>query len=537
MAPEIILLIAGLVLVALISTKLALSLIYFAQIKEYRFDRMRSQLKEDGYLRLIRRHLWSRPGVSTRNLLVVVLSLIMSYSIVLGVMFANDRYQAFHESIRLAECAKPLSLRMPNIPCHYHFYSTSGIVHIPNLSEIVAFSVLLGLYMLLAGHTYPLLAIWITQPLAKMRRQNIIQKARERVGESNAVCIAISGSYGKTTTKELLHQILSSKYHVGKTDKNLNTDVGVAISILNNLLPQTQYFIAELGGYRPGEVMDAANVFPPMHAIITPFGNQHLSLYGSRENLVSTESEVVQLVRPPGKVYISADIAELSQIINLTKAIIVTNSTTRHADIYATDIVVSSSGSTAVIAYQGRVFAVSCPLIGPHIIPTLLPIMALCIDLGMRIESVQRAIDSLVPIPTKLSQHAGPEGAMILNDTGNSSLHATLNLIKTLSMYRTSYDSRLFLVLRTILELGSEKESSYRQILESLSIHSITLYTLDPLFAKLGNTETIQYFNNEASLIESLLTQTNATTTIGLAGRLTHKSISSIIMGDLNGPK
>lgn len=124
-------------------------------------------------------------------------------------------------------------------------------------------------------------------------KKYLIRKAkRKRERFPHLLVIGITGSYGKTSTKDFLYHLLSCKYgkeRVLKTQKNINIDIGIAKVILHSLKPDHKFFICEIGAYRKGEVKDVCGFIKPRIAIVTGVNEQHLALFGSMENLLSAE--------------------------------------------------------------------------------------------------------------------------------------------------------------------------------------------------------------------------------------------------------
>ncbi|MEK7079090.1 MAG: Mur ligase family protein, partial [Patescibacteria group bacterium] len=175
-----------------------LDLIYVFQIKEYRMDRFIAAVHDEGIVHIIltpRRF----PAKSVRNVLIAGISFIL-----LGL----------------------------------HSWLVKD--------DIMSASASLLLFPLIS-FIFVLLGAYVTSIFAYVKRESIIKKALLLLSKSKVKVIGITGSYGKTTTKEYLYEILSSTFDVAKTDENMNSDVGVALSILRNVKPDTQYFIAEMG--------------------------------------------------------------------------------------------------------------------------------------------------------------------------------------------------------------------------------------------------------------------------------------------------
>lgn len=462
-----------------------IDLCYIFQVKEYRLDRFSSTLREDGpistlYLR------WPRfPAKSLRNFLIICISILL---------LAVGLWVQLQFEIGLL---------------------ISGLV--------LVLSPLLSLLIVTV-------AVLLTRPFAYAVRTKTIEKAKALIeSRPDIISVGISGSYGKTSTKEFLFQMLSTKYKVAKTDENKNTDVGVAQSILQNIKPDTKYFIAEVGAYRQGEVAKATKVFMPQHAIITAFGNQHLDLYGSRENLIKAEGEILEYLPEKGTAYINSDILSFAHTSKRTKARVVSfTATTDKGDVVASDTQLNSEKNlTAKIAYGGSNFTIITSLIGAHNIANILPCIAFCMDQGMTKADVITAIKVLKQIPNKLSVHKGINGSLVLNDSGNSSVDGFIAAINT--TLDRGYKKNI-IISKGIIELGKEKDSSYKKLNSTIVDRPIHLYTTDKLFTKHGASNQVIYFSSEKALLAQIRKTADYKTLILLEGKFTPTMVKEIIL-------
>lgn len=446
-----------------------LDFIYLFQIKEYRLDRFIAALHDMG----IRHMLYSRnpriPSKSIRNLLIAGVSFILA-----GASFL---YIYTHPLTAL----------------------TQSLLLI--ISPLVALS-------------YTWAGVLTTWPLAYTKRKALIQKAKARIMTSETVRIGVSGSYGKSSVKEMLYHILASRFETAKTDKNMNTPVGVAISILNNLKDTTKYFIAEVGGYKRGEVLDASRVFSPQHAILTPFGNQHLALYGSRDSLIMTESEILDLIPQKGIIYIPYE--SQTHLAHINRPLKTYSLHHKEATIYADKIQTTEKGTKAVVHLGKSHFAIATHLLGGHTIQNLLPCIGLALDLGMKTNDVKKAVLNMKQIKGKLSSHAGHNGAAILDDTGNSSLDGFLVAIEILGLFK---EPKKLIISKGVIELGSEKKSSYKTIIDHIDKYNMQLYTDDNLFKKYDQSNNVIIRYNDRDLLNAIKSRLDKDTVVLLEGR------------------
>ena len=153
----------------------------------------------------------------------------------------------------------------------------------------------LFLFFLFFSPVFFSLIVLVLQPLTVIQRKKILKKAqtkRERL--KDLTVIGITGSYGKTSTKEYLSHILSKKYKVLKTEKNLNAEIGIANTILKDLNETYDFLIAEIGAYEKGKIKQVCEMIQPKIGILTGINEQHLATFGSKENIKKAKYELIE---------------------------------------------------------------------------------------------------------------------------------------------------------------------------------------------------------------------------------------------------
>ena len=150
--------------------------------------------------------------------------------------------------------------------------------------------------------------IFIFQPLAVLRRNQIIKKAKRKRAEfKDLLVVGITGSYGKTSTKEFLATILSEKFNILKTKEHQNTEIGVSQCILNDLQPEHEIFICEMGAYKRGEIKLLGDITKPKIGILTGINEQHLAIFGSQENIIKAKYELIESLPEDGLAIFNGD--------------------------------------------------------------------------------------------------------------------------------------------------------------------------------------------------------------------------------------
>ncbi len=472
----------ALILLTFFTVAKVLDYIYVFQTKEYRFDRFRAHLNDFGKIGVLYNRTVRMPAKSIRNILLVLTSLFTGAALLIA-----------------------------TAPLWSLIYFVLAILLVPITTLfLVSF------------------AIYLTEPLAQFKRNRLIDLAKIKVSQSSALFIGVSGTYGKTTTKEFMYQILSHKFKTAKTDKNMNSEVGVAMSILKNLKTDTEIFVAEVGAYKRMEVYRACTIFNPTYAVITAFGNQHLDLFGSHENLVRSESEILELIPQNGTAYINKDVPEFNRITTGARYNVVSYSLHKAgATIFVTNHKHSAGAQSATVHYKNKSLHIKTGLAGIHTLQNLLPCIAFAMDMGLTPDTIKKAIASLDPIIGKLSVHTGPNGSSTLHDASNSSLEGFISAIKTAAEFGHAHK---YIVSKGIIELGIEKQESYKQVLNALANTGIVLVTTDPVFAQNNiYPEQIITLKNESKISTYLLSKLDSTSLVVLEGKFTNQFISTFI--------
>lgn len=180
---------------------------------------------------------------------------------------------------------------------------------------IVFTSLLLAILMLLKGFYLAIFPLIILVPLffqmpTVIWRKIIFKKARlKREGFKDLIVIGITGSYGKSSTKEFLYAILSEKYgqeRVLKTEGNINTEIGIANTALKKLNENHKFFICEMAAYKRGEIKTACNIIKPKIGILTGINEQHMATFGSQENIIKGKYELIESLPADGVAFFNA---------------------------------------------------------------------------------------------------------------------------------------------------------------------------------------------------------------------------------------
>ncbi len=277
----------------------------------------------------------------------------------------------------------------------------------------------------------------------------------------NPRVIGITGSVGKSTTKELVAEILSSRFRTLKNQGNLNNEIGLPLTMLR-LGPGYEKVVAEMGFYYPGEVAHLCRIALPQVGILTNIGTVHAERAGSQEMIAKGKSELVQALpaAPEGTAILNMDDPWIVPMANLTQARVFFYGLNPQAELWADHI--ESEGLKGLrfhLHYAGDTFVTHAPLIGQHSVHTILRAIAAALVEGMPIEEAITALQHssgqlrLVAARTR-------EGALLLDDTYNASPESTLAALNLLS----ELPGRKIAVLGGMFELGEYELEGHEKV-------------------------------------------------------------------------
>lgn len=279
---------------------------------------------------------------------------------------------------------------------------------------------------------------------------SFVKKAKAKLSGSDIKVIGITGSYGKTSCKKILTDVLSKKYRVLSTPASHNTPMGLALSINDNDLSGYDIFIAEMGARHVGDVAELCEFCPPDIAVITGICPQHLESFGSIENVIKAKGEILQ----GGALgFISPDCSPLFKAY----------SGVNHCKDCVSDIVCNAEGSTFNIVLGGKTFKAHTRLLGKHSVENVAISAQVAYNLGMTAEEIVAAIEEVDFIEHRL-QLVKSGGVNILDDGYNSNVKGAAAALEVLR----SFPGRKIVVTPGLVELGVLEEEENARLGERL---------------------------------------------------------------------
>lgn len=280
------------------------------------------------------------------------------------------------------------------------------------------------------------------QKLAALRRSQLPLKV-----------IGITGSVGKSTTKELVAEVMSQKFQTIKNLGNQNNEIGLPLT-LSRLGNGHECAVLEMGFYTPGEISQLCGIANPEVGIITNVGTVHAERAGSQETIARGKAELVEALPATGTAILNIDDPWVKAMAEKTSAKVLFYGLDPSADLWADEIVgLGLSGISLRLHYDGMSTSLHAPLIGRHSVHTVLRAAAAGLAMGLSWGEIQRGL-SRAASQLRLVAVRTRQGALLLDDSYNASPESTLAALNLLN----ELQGRKIAVLGGMFELGQYEQ-------------------------------------------------------------------------------
>ena len=324
-----------------------------------------------------------------------------------------------------------------------------------NEENLIYFYLILGLFAYL-NNLYILIALLINTPIESLVGLYFKAKAARKIKSMKSLkVIGITGSYGKTSSKNILNDILNIKYNSLPTPKNFNTPFGLMITINNYLDKFTDVFIAEMGACQSGDIKELCDLVHPKYGIITKIGVAHLATFGSRENIQKTKFELIEALPSDGVGILNGDDnwQRNYKIKNNCKIkwIGIENA---DVDVRAKNITLSPSGTTFDCYFKGSdtPYKFTTKLLGYANVYNILAAIALGREFGMTIDQLKAGVATVKPVEHRLELKKNAD-LNIIDDAYNSNPTGAKMALDVLKMMPGKH----IVVTPGMIELGDEE--------------------------------------------------------------------------------
>ncbi|MPZ25822.1 MAG: UDP-N-acetylmuramoyl-tripeptide--D-alanyl-D-alanine ligase [Micromonosporaceae bacterium] len=299
----------------------------------------------------------------------------------------------------------------------------------------------------------------VADPLAALA--DLARAVLDRAGELTVV--GVTGSSGKTTTKDLLAQVTARLGPTVAPAGSFNNELGHPYTVLR-VDRQTRFLVLELGARGPGHIAYLCRVAPPRIGVVLNVGVAHLGEFGSVDAIAAAKAELVAALPPDGLAVLNADDPRVAAMANRTRARVVSYGESAAAQLRAVDVTLDGRGRPGytLLTPEGAV-PVRLPLTGAHQVGNTLAVAAVARELGMALPAVAAALAELRPVsPRRMDVWDRPDGVTVIDDSYNAnpaSAEAALRALAALGRGR-----RTVAVLGYLAELGDHERAGHEQV-------------------------------------------------------------------------
>ena len=272
--------------------------------------------------------------------------------------------------------------------------------------------------------------------------------------------IGITGSVGKSSTKEMTHAVLSQRYNTFKSPGNRNSVLGLP-GALFGLRPEHERAVLEMGMYTTGEIECLCEMTHPRIGVVTIIGPVHLARAGTMETIVAAKQELVEALPADGYAILNLDDERVMSMADHTRAKVVTYGLDSNADVWADGIhSMGLDGVRFTLHHGNETLSLGIPMLGRHSVHTALRATAVGVVEDLSWEEIAAGLSEASSAQFRIEAVPGPNGSTIIDDTYNSSPDSALAALNLLS----ELDGRHIAVLGDMLELGTEEAQSHRLV-------------------------------------------------------------------------
>lgn len=284
--------------------------------------------------------------------------------------------------------------------------------------------------------------------------------------------IAITGSVGKTSTKDIIAEVMSKEYKVLKTEGNYNSQLGAALTVLR--LKDHSAMVIELGMSKLGEISKLTAFVKPTVAVITNVGTAHIGILGSRKNILKAKLEILEGLKSGGKVVINNDNDLLHEWNMRDNNVynVITYGMENISNYMAQDVVLKEDGSTYNINIKGKKYDVKVGIGGNHFVLNSLSAIAVGRIFNINMEEILEGIASFELTKKRMQVERIENNVIIINDCYNANYDSMKAAIEYLAAIK---DTLKVAVLGDMLELGEFSEKLHRDVGKEVSKNNIDI--------------------------------------------------------------
>lgn len=318
-------------------------------------------------------------------------------------------------------------------------------------------AILLLAFFHMAYFLFVLCANAIMKPVEDHINMGFFRDAQRMIeGLPHLTKIGLTGSFGKTSSKFILGQVLEEQFNVLVSPESYNTPMGLTRVIRERLRPTHEVFVAEMGAKRTGDIAELCQLVAPKIGIITAIGEQHLETFGSLENIKHTKFELVHQLPADGFAILNGDDENtVSMLDTVTCPFVLYGITGENLDYRATDIQFTGQGmSFTVHNKKGDTCTITTKLLGRHNIYNILAAVACGDYLGMPLTKIAQGVKRVEPVPHRLEIKKSAANFTIIDDAFNSNPVGSKSALEVLGQIA---GNKKIIITPGMVELGERE--------------------------------------------------------------------------------
>ena len=337
--------------------------------------------------------------------------------------------------------------------------------------------------------------------LLKLLQKFLAFLSKRLIKKYQPLVVGITGSVGKSSTKQAIALVLKSQLNVRQSKGNYNNEIGVPLTILGVKSPRRNIFgwlivfcsgflkivfkqksypkvlVLEMAADRPGDIEYLIKIVPCQIGVLTAIGPAHTEFFKSIENVVKEKKAIITHLKPKGKAILNADDEKVWSLKNKTAAKVLTYGLSDKADVQALEVKVDQElketgleikGLSFKVSYQGNIVPVFLPeIVSLSHVYSVLAAIAVGLVLDLNLIDIAQALKKYQPLPGRMVLLRGINESLIIDDTYNSSPKAVETALQALEQIKTP--SKKWVVLGDMLELGDLSQKAHAQIGKEIS--------------------------------------------------------------------
>ena len=305
---------------------------------------------------------------------------------------------------------------------------------------------------------FVLISYYVMYPYDTLKNKHYIKKATQvLINRPDLIKIGITGSYGKTSVKNILTAFLSEKYEVCASPYSFNTPLGISKTITENLKDHHQVLICEMGARYKGDIKELCDIVRPDIGVLTGIGNQHLATFKTQENLEATKFEITEGLNNNGVMFFNCEKSNMQRLADLCKTKkYVTGLNICDPKLSIQNLKTTSAGSEFDLVSEQETVHARTLLLGEHNVSNILLCARVAMHLGLSLSEIAHAISKLTPVSHRLALLPSANSLIVIDDAYNGSEDGARAALKVIS----EFEGKKFIITPGLVELGPQQFNS-----------------------------------------------------------------------------